>query len=62
MDSYIIIWLVVLVLAFVYFGYFWSGEKGSTLGMKVVNIKVVRRTEGEDINFWRAGLRGTFGY
>jgi uncharacterized RDD family membrane protein YckC len=60
-GSYLIIWLVTLVLVFLYFGYFWSAS-GSSLGMRVVNIKVIRRTEGEAIDFVRAGLRGTFGY
>ena len=59
---YMITWLVIIALSFIYFGYFWSSDSGSSLGMKVVNIKVVRRKEGEGVNFWRAGLRGTFGY
>ena len=48
------------VFQFIYFGYFWS-RNGQSLGMKLLNIKVVRRSTGE-LNFWRAALRGSVGY
>jgi uncharacterized RDD family membrane protein YckC len=52
--------LILLLLQFVYFGYFWS-TSGQSLGMKLVNIKVVRQ-DGEQLTFLRAGLRGSVGY
>lgn len=52
--------VVLFFLQFLYFGYFW-GKDGQSLGMKLLNMKVVRRT-GEELTFLRAGLRGTFGY
>ena len=48
------------VFQFIYFGYFWSRD-GQSIGMKLLNIKVVRKSGGE-LNFWRAALRGTLGY
>jgi uncharacterized RDD family membrane protein YckC len=57
----ILVMIIVLFLfQFVYFGYFW-GKDGQTLGMKMLNMKVVRRN-GEDLSFWRAAFRGTIGY
>lgn len=50
----------LLVLQFVYFGFFWSRE-GQSLGKKLLSIKVVSR-DGELLSFVKAGLRGTFGY
>jgi uncharacterized RDD family membrane protein YckC len=47
-------------MQFVYFGYFW-GKDGQSLGMKLVNIKVIHR-DSDQISFLRGGLRGTFGY
>lgn len=52
---------LLLILNFLYYGYFWS-TSGASLGMKAFDIKVVRRQPGERISFWRAGLRGTLGY
>jgi uncharacterized RDD family membrane protein YckC len=49
------------IFEFLYFGYFWS-KSGQSVGMKLLNIKVVRQTEGEPISFWRAAFRGTLGY
>ena len=54
-------WLILAVFNFVYFGYFWSNS-GQSVGMKLLNCTVVRRTEGETLSFWRAGFRGTIGY
>lgn len=52
--------LVMLLFNFLYFGYFWSKD-GQSLGMKLVNIKVVRQ-DGSPLSFLRAGFRGTVGY
>ncbi len=52
---------VMLVLHFLYYGYFWSRD-GNSLGMKAFEIKVVRRSPDKKISFIRAGLRGTLGY
>lgn len=52
---------VYLAFAFFYFGYFWA-DNGQSLGMRLLNIKVVRRTQGEEVSLVRGGLRGTFGY
>jgi uncharacterized RDD family membrane protein YckC len=57
----ILLIILILFFQFFYFGYFWS-KNGKSLGMKLVNIKVVRQTEGEGLSFFRAGLRGTIGY
>jgi uncharacterized RDD family membrane protein YckC len=51
----------LFIFQFLYFGYFWS-KSGQSVGMKLLNIQVVRQTGGEDLSFWRAGLRGTLGY
>lgn len=53
--------LFLLFFQFVYFGYFWS-KNGQSLGMKLVNIRVVRSSEDTPLSFLRAGLRGTVGY
>ena len=45
---------------FLYFGYFWS-RSGQSLGMNVMNARVIRRN-GQPLSFVRAGLRGTVGY
>jgi uncharacterized RDD family membrane protein YckC len=55
-----LVWVVILFMQFVYFGYFW-GKDGQSLGMKLVNIKVIHR-DSDQISFLRGGLRGTFGY
>ena len=52
--------LILMFIQFVYFGYFWS-KSGQTIGMKLLNMKVVRR-DNEPLTFIRAGLRGTVGY
>ena len=57
--SFLIIVLMTF-FQFFYFGYFWS-KSGQSLGMKMLNIKVVRR-DGEPLSFLRAGLRGSVGY
>lgn len=53
-------YLVMLALNFLYYGYFWSKD-GQTLGMRMLNIKVVMRTD-QPFSFLRAGLRGSLGY
>ena len=53
--------LVMLLLHFVYYGFFWS-QHGNSLGMKAFEIKVVRRKSAAQPSFFRAGLRGTVGY
>lgn len=55
-----VVLIIILFFQFVYFGYFWSKD-GQSLGMKLVNIKVVRQ-DGSLISFWRAGFRGSVGY
>ena len=52
--------ITLILLEFLYFGFLWSFY-GSTVGMRIFNIKVVR-TDGTSPGFLRAGLRGTFGY
>ena len=52
--------ITLTFLEFLYFGFLW-GTYGTTLGMAVFNIKVVRSDE-TPVGFFRAGLRGTFGY
>ncbi len=52
--------IVILVIQFLYFGYFWS-TSGQSLGMKLLNMKVVRQDGGE-LSFLTAGLRGSLGY
>ena len=59
--SALITWGALIIFQFLYFGYFWS-KSGQSVGMKLLNIRLVRRTEGDTINFWRAALRGTLGY
>ena len=54
--------IVILVFFhFIYFGWMWSRD-GQTVGMKLVNIKVIRQQSDELPSFWRAGFRGTIGY
>lgn len=58
----LVVGLVVLAfLQFLYFGYFWS-KGGSSPGMKLFRIKVIRRKTGAPVSFARAGLRGSLGY
>jgi uncharacterized RDD family membrane protein YckC len=56
----ILLFVIMFALQFIYFGYFWH-KSGQTIGMKLVNIKVVRQN-AEPMGFWRSALRGTFGY
>ena len=56
-----LLFVILSVFQFLYYGYFWSKD-GQTLGMKLMNIKVVRRNETEPLSFVRAGLRGSAGY
>jgi uncharacterized RDD family membrane protein YckC len=58
--SALVIFIIVLFFQFVYFGYLWSRD-GQSLGMKLVNIKVVHRG-GSLVSFWRGGFRGSLGY
>ena len=56
--------LLLVILAafqFFYFGYFWSKD-GQSIGMKLVNVRVIRQNQSEPISFWRAAFRGTLGY
>jgi len=52
--------LIAVAIQFCYFGYFWS-EKGKTIGMGMMNIRVVTN-EGGNMSFAMAGFRGTVGY
>ncbi len=52
--------ITIALLEFLYFGFLWS-LYGTTFGMSLFNIKVVRK-DGSYPGFLRAGLRGTFGY
>jgi len=52
--------LSLVLLEFLYFGFFW-GMYGRTVGMSIFNIKVIRK-DSSPVGFFRAGLRGTFGY
>lgn len=56
----LVVFVILLFLQFIYFGYLWS-KSGQSLGMKVVHIKVLRR-DGAGLSFWRGGFRGTLGY
>lgn len=52
---------IFLLFQFFYFGFFWS-RGGQSIGMKLLNIKVVRRDPEGEISFILGGLRGSFGY
>jgi len=52
---------IFLLFQFFYFGFFWS-RSGQSIGMKMLNIKVVRRETGDSFSFIHGGLRGSFGY
>ncbi|MEA3336793.1 MAG: RDD family protein [Chloroflexota bacterium] len=52
--------LLLVLLQFLYFGFFWS-KSGRSIGMKLFDMRVVRR-DGEPLSFVRAGLRGSVGY
>lgn len=57
---FFVLFIIIILFQFVYFGYLWSKD-GQSLGMKILNMKVIRRN-GEGLSFWRAALRGTVGY
>lgn len=52
--------LPVILLPFLYYGYFWS-TKAQSIGMGMMNIKVIKKNR-ENLSFLMAGLRGTVGY
>ncbi len=52
--------LPVILLPFLYYGYFWS-TKAQSIGMGMMNIKAIKKN-GENLSFLIAGLRGTVGY
>lgn len=56
----IVMLVILFFIQFLYFGYLWS-KTGQSLGMKLINIKVLRR-DGKQQSFLRAALRGTIGY
>ena len=56
----VMVWFTILILQFLYFGYYWS-KSGQSIGMKLTGIKVVRQ-DGNLMSYVRAALRGTFGY
>jgi len=56
----VIVWFAILILQFLYFGYYWN-KSGQSIGMKLTGIKVVRQ-DGNLMSYVRAALRGTFGY
>lgn len=58
--AFLIVLPIVMVLNFIYFGFFWSRD-GQSVGMKLMRIRVVSR-DGGTVSFIRAALRGTFGY
>jgi uncharacterized RDD family membrane protein YckC len=57
---FFVLFIIIVLFQFVYFGYFWSKD-GQSLGMKILNMKVIRRN-GEGLSFWRAAFRGSVGY
>ena len=56
----VIVVFAIIILQFLYFGYYWSKD-GQSLGMKLTGIKVVRQ-DGNLMSYVRAALRGTVGY
>jgi uncharacterized RDD family membrane protein YckC len=60
-TALLIVMVVFFALQFFYFGYMWS-KSGQSIGMKLVNVRVVRRNNAGGLSFIRAGLRGTLGY
>jgi len=56
----VMIWFAIVILQFLYFGYFWN-KNGQSIGMKLTGIRVVRR-DGNLMSYVRAALRGTVGY
>jgi len=57
----ILLAVILLLFQFLYFGYYWN-KNGKSIGMRLLSMKVVRQTAGEDLSFIRAGLRGSLGY
>lgn len=57
----LLLFAILAVFQFVYFGYFWSKD-GQSVGMKLTNVQVVRQSDTDSLSFWRAGFRGTLGY
>jgi uncharacterized RDD family membrane protein YckC len=57
----ILLAVILLLFQFLYFGYYWN-KNGKSIGMRLLSVKVVRQTAGEDLSFIRAGLRGSLGY
>ena len=55
-----IMFALLFLLQFIYFGYFWSKD-GQSIGMRWLHIRVVRQGS-EDLSFWRAAFRGSLGY
>jgi uncharacterized RDD family membrane protein YckC len=56
----VMVWFSILILQFLYFGYFWN-KSGQSIGMKLTGIKVIRQ-DGNLMSYVRAALRGTVGY
>ncbi len=56
----VVIWFAILILQFLYFGYYWNKD-GQSIGMKLTGIKVVQR-DGNIMSYVKAALRGTVGY
>jgi uncharacterized RDD family membrane protein YckC len=56
----VIVVFAILILQFLYFGYYWN-RSGQSIGMKLTGIKVVRQ-DGSLMSYVRAALRGTVGY
>ena len=52
---------ILFLLQFLYFGWYWS-QDGQSIGMKMVNVRVVRRDSEAKVSFLRGALRGTLGY
>ena len=53
--------LVLSLEHFLYFGYFWSRRERS-IGMGLMNIRVVVKSDQHSLSFLMAGLRGSLGY
>ncbi len=56
----LILGFAIVILQFLYFGYYWS-KSGQSVGMKVTGVKVVQQ-DGANMSYVRAALRGTVGY
>ena len=60
-SAALITYVILIFFQFLYFGYFWS-KSGQTVGMKLLDVKVVRQGDEAPLSFWRAAFRGTIGY